>query len=413
MNTDSPDPLFRSLDRLAQQADTDAVPDRMADISRRARQTRQRKLAAGGAGIAVLAAIAAGALIVPDRGTDGTAPDPAGSPSQTPSKAVREDADLSGPLRLRASAVQSGEQAISVRAEVLGTGHSWSSGTEEIGEFGARAVTFAVDGGTPEALFGGSELGAVDCRRGSSTGASQESYGTPSDNAGQSLQVSGYGEHTVKVVASVCGPDGPAELTETLTVKTSRVDYETADELNEDLDGDGEPESIAIDVPAGSAGDPDAAIAVARLSVGDAAPQAVFLPGLGEPVIEGVADLNGDGSDEVVVRKLGGANGDTFSVLNLRAEIPYLVTVTGMGEALILPNSTGVQDAGSADSQVTGLRTREDGSVALSTWFGGDRPTVQDWRISDDQMKPGQNKPAACYPEDPNDSTSLDGCGPR
>jgi hypothetical protein len=53
MNSEERDPIFASLDRLAGLADTDVRGDRMADIHRRVRVTRQRK----GLGVVVAAAL--------------------------------------------------------------------------------------------------------------------------------------------------------------------------------------------------------------------------------------------------------------------------------------------------------------------------------------------------------------------
>ncbi len=60
MNTEARDPILRGLDELAGLTDLVPAPDRMAAITRKARANRRRKVAAGVAGLAIIAAGAVG-----------------------------------------------------------------------------------------------------------------------------------------------------------------------------------------------------------------------------------------------------------------------------------------------------------------------------------------------------------------
>jgi hypothetical protein len=206
MNTDYRDPVSRGLDELAGLADHVAAADRMASITGKARTYRRRKVGAGIAGLAVIAAGTVGAVqLLPGDGSS-AGPGFATDPSTPP--------ETSG-LTIDLTVEPVGPKEVSVVYRIHGTSHAWSSPDDHtpMDDAGPAYTSIKVDGKD----VGGSDGGAIECRPGSPEIPFDETWTEPMG----SVPVSGPGTYTITVEAPYCGADGkvvPNEVSTSVVV---------------------------------------------------------------------------------------------------------------------------------------------------------------------------------------------------
>lgn len=207
MNTDYRDPVSRGLDELAGLAGHVPADDRMAGITGKARTYRRRKVGAGVAGLALIAAGTVGAvqLLPGDGGSDGTG-------FATESSAPPETSGLT--IDLTVDPV--GQEALDVTYRIRGTATAWSEpGTPEPMDYAGPAYTsIKLDGQD----VGGSDGGDMRCRTGAPEIPFDETW--KSDVVGP-VPVPGPGTYTITVEAPYCGADGkivPNEASTSVTV---------------------------------------------------------------------------------------------------------------------------------------------------------------------------------------------------
>lgn len=194
---------------LAELADQSPVADRMPAIAGKARQNRDRKLAAGAAALALVAIAAASALHLFSGGdVTGEAPDPVPQPTMT----MRPDS-----LDIDLTVTQLDRTTLKVLYRIHGTSRAWSSAetpaTLDVG--GPRNTRLLLDG--EEA--GGYDGGAIECRAGSRPIDFDATWGAPD---GLRVTIPGPGTYTLEVLAPSCGVDGqqvPNRVTRTITVR--------------------------------------------------------------------------------------------------------------------------------------------------------------------------------------------------
>ena len=209
MNTEARDPILRGLDELAGLTDLVPVTDRMAGITRKARANRRRKVAAGVAGLAVIAAGAVGTaqLLSDGDASTGTGycegPDP---PPATSGLTIDLTVDPIGP------------KTLGVTYRIHGTATAWSSPDDHqpmdvsgphVHQHPARRP-----GGRRHRRW----RHRVPSRR---TRDRRSTRPGRARQSGMPVQVPGPGTYTVTVEAPYCGADGQVvdnEVSTTVTV---------------------------------------------------------------------------------------------------------------------------------------------------------------------------------------------------
>lgn len=207
MNTEARDPILRGLDELARLTDDDLAADLMAGITRKVRSNRPRRV---GAGVAVLAVIAAGAVGAAQVLADGDSSGPGFAEDPPPPAADGLTIDL--------TVDQVDTTTLSVTYRIHGTSTAWSSPDtgRPMGISGPRSTSIQLDG----VDVSGTDGGDIECR----AGAPQLAYDETFDVALSPVTVPGPGTYTVTVQAPYCGAEGevvPNEVSEAVTVPGS------------------------------------------------------------------------------------------------------------------------------------------------------------------------------------------------
>jgi len=207
MNTEARDPILRGLDELAGLTDLVPAPDRMAAITRKARANRRRKVAAGVAGLAIIAAGAVGTAQLLSDGETSTGPGIAKDPTPPPA--------TSG-LTIDLTVDPTGPRSLGVIYRIHGTATAWSApgNNQPMDVSGPAYTSILLDGQEVT----GTDGGDIVCRAGAPEIAYDETFGEDSSMA---VQVPRPGTHTVTVQAPYCGADGkvvPNEVSTTVAV---------------------------------------------------------------------------------------------------------------------------------------------------------------------------------------------------
>ena len=210
MTTEARDPILRGLDELAGLTDQFPTADRMAGITRKARTNRRRKVAAGVAGLAVIAAGAVGAAHFLTDGDTSTGPGIAKDPTPPPA--------ASG-LTIDLTADPTGPKSLGVSYRIHGTATAWSApgNNQPMDVSGPQYTSILLDGKEVT----GTDGGDIVCRAGAPEIPYDENFGEGSSMA---VEVPGPGTYTVTVQAPYCGADGkvvPNEVSTTVTVPGS------------------------------------------------------------------------------------------------------------------------------------------------------------------------------------------------
>jgi hypothetical protein len=326
--------LHEALDSLARLADHDPAPDRLAGITRKRREQRNRRGAVG-AGVAALAVIATsiGVAAVPrggdaDGGVATTAPTPSPSPQQTLS--VRMRVDPTGEDTYRVSYTLDGT-SLSVRDAETG---------DPIEQGGPLRTRVLLDGKE----IRGTDGGSVEC----DPGGKPEAYDTVFPPAEVTIKP---GDHTVTVEVDYCGPDGSR-----MTARDSQKAYymgvaSVADRARKDLDGDGTIERLTL-VDEGTS---------TALKVSGSVNGTVSVEGADPVFISGASDLDGNGVKEMSVDVEDGILTHTF-----------LVTAVNGAPQVIRPESGSPSLLnGRGDGRFWGSGVFDD---VLTSWVGEDDP---------------------------------------
>ena len=207
MNTEARDPILRGLDELAGLTDQVPVTDRMAGITRKARDNRRRKVAAGVAGLAVIAAGAVGTAQLLSDGDASTGPGFADDPPPTATSGLTIDLTVD-PI---------GPKTLSVEYRIHGTATAWSSPDDQqpMDYSGPSYTSVLLDGRNAT----GSDGGAIECRAGAPEIAFDETW-SGQGGSGMHVRVPGPGTYTVTVEAPYCGADGEVVANEVSTTVT-------------------------------------------------------------------------------------------------------------------------------------------------------------------------------------------------
>ena len=205
MNPEARDPILRGLDELARLSDDDLAIDRMAGITRKARANRRRRV---GAGIAALAVIAAGSVGAAQVLADGDS-------SSGPSIADDPTPPVANGLTIDLTVNQIDVTTLSVTYRIHGTASAWTA--PDNGQYtdvsGPRYTMIQLDGEN----VGGTDGGDIECR----AGAPELAYDETFDVALAPVTVPGPGTYTVSIEAPYCGADGevvPNQVSTTVTV---------------------------------------------------------------------------------------------------------------------------------------------------------------------------------------------------
>jgi len=210
MTTEARDPILRGLDELADLTDLVPAPDRMAGITRKARTNRRRKVAAGVAGLTVIAAGAVGAAQFLSDGDASTGPGIAKDPTQPPLPAING-------LTIDLTVDQIGPKTLGVIYRIHGTATAWSSpdNHQPLDVSGPQYTSVKLDGQE----VSGSDGGDIECRAGAPKIPFDETW--KSGKSGMPVHVPGPGTYTVTVEAPYCGEFGQivdSDYTTTVTV---------------------------------------------------------------------------------------------------------------------------------------------------------------------------------------------------
>lgn len=336
MNAHDHDPIFGSLDRLADLADRDAPGDRMPDIHRRVCVARRRRTA--GAGIAALAVLAGGTALWQVLPGDDKVPPPT-PPRQDLKQTVLIDAVPDAGNHLELSLTIEGTSSAYVDPE---TGDAIPAG--------AQSVVLRVDGERYDRFAGT----GGDCEPGGEVSSYAASY--PARRT-LSVYVDGPGEHTLEVSAPYCADGELVDEPTSVTVVTE-PDPPTVTERDADVDGDGSSDTVRLSVPAETSGADTMRLTVTWAAGGTARldlPYAVYSD-LEEP-----RDLDGDGGAEVVVNGTSGGDSATWWVVReLDGRLVRVPTVDASGaEAELLDWCT---ECGGGPQNVDWVTTlRDDG----------------------------------------------------
>ena len=208
MNTEARDPILRGLDELARLTDDDLGVDRMAGITRKARNNRRRRV---GAAVAALAVIAAGTVGAAQLLGDGDSSSGPGFAEDPPPPAA------SG-LTIDLTVDQIDTTQLSVTYRIHGTATAWSAADtrQSTNESGPRYTSIQLDGKD----VSGTDGGDIECR----AGAPEVAYDETFDVTLEPVTIPGPGTYTVTIQAPYCGADGkvvPNEVSETVTVPDS------------------------------------------------------------------------------------------------------------------------------------------------------------------------------------------------
>ncbi len=208
MNTEARDPILRGLDELADLTDLVPATDRMAGITRKARTNRRRKVAAGVAGLAVIAAGAVGAAQLLSDGDASTGPGIAKDPTPPPA--------ASG-LTIDMTVDQIGPKTLGVSYRIHGASHAWSdpADNQPMDVSGPSYTSILLN----HRNVGGSDGGAIACRPGAPELAFDETW-RGEDESGVHVKVPGPGTYTVTVEAPYCGAAGQVVANDVATTVT-------------------------------------------------------------------------------------------------------------------------------------------------------------------------------------------------
>lgn len=282
MSTDKRDPIFESLDRLADLADLPGSTDRLPDIARRVRVARRRRQVGL---VAATALLAAGGVGLWQNLPVGHGEPPVVPAGPAPAQRVTLDVTPADPHLLR----------ISFR--VTGTSTAYADGAtgDPTSIAGPRSTTVSVDGRVVDR----SDAGDLDCR----PGGALTDYSQDYPAAGVlTVPVSSGERHTVVVDAPYCSEGDLVKSSATVVVAARGVAYTSFDKLRADLDGDGEPETVEVLVP------DDVTVETQRLRVrwGTGESTVASLPNTMETSLLDPRDLDGDGDLEVLLQGGGG-----------------------------------------------------------------------------------------------------------
>jgi hypothetical protein len=209
MTNETRDPIFQSLDDLAGLADHSSPTDRMSGITRRARTNRHRKVGAGVAGLAVLAAGTVGVLQLLPGDDSSSAPGIAteGPPTPPPADGLAID--------LTVDPIDS--TTLDVTYRIHGTATAWSdSETHKPFDISGPAYTGVL---LDRQNVGGSDGGEMDCRPGAPLVPYDETWGgTAKNSLPMQVEVPGPGTYEITVEAPYCGADGKIVPNETSTI---------------------------------------------------------------------------------------------------------------------------------------------------------------------------------------------------
>ncbi len=281
MNAEHNDPIFNSLDRLAGLADDDVVGDRMSDIRRRVRVTRQRRMA--GAGVAAAAVLAAGFGL-----------------SQLVAKPAEIQPALPGPdvdqvVAIDAKAVYS--DLIRLRVIVEGKSTSYTDAAGDSVPAGPLNFQIVVDGEVVKET----KAADVTCEKGGEVSLYDVSYPAKKGRF-LTATVSGPGEHTIEVRAPYCADGHLIDEPSTHTVTTVEGEPIVREEKTADVDGDGQDDTIQVVSPA--EGELGAWDLVVQRSDGTTISEP--LPEESEWSLQDPQDLDVDGTAEIIVTGGGG-----------------------------------------------------------------------------------------------------------
>jgi hypothetical protein len=282
MNTHQRDPLVDQLDRLAQIADNDLVPDRIPGIQRRVRQARLLKV---GVALAAASVVAVGGVGV---WQGMTAPDD-GQPLSP---------DLSQSIELRADPQGNGRIAIRFTVSGEATVFFDSVTGERLDYAGPTSTLVRVDGETVSETAAPESL---ECRSGHNSAPYSEAF---HDTDPLVVPAIFRGEHRVVVRVTYCA-DGQILETVARTTVVTEGEPTIVDRLKPDLDGDGVYEFVTLTQPADPAAD-----LILEVTWGDGSSQSATLANTMERRLE-TADLDGDGDQEIVVVGGGGETSET------------------------------------------------------------------------------------------------------
>lgn len=282
MSAGERDPIFDTLDRLAGLADAGPSGDRMPDIRRRVQLARRRRTAALGAAVVALVVVGVWQLL-PGRGAT---PLPA-PPHQQYHQQIHVDARTDS----------AGGVSLTVIVEGTSTGYVGTGSTAAL-PAGPQSVLVLLDGRPLRDLGGRGGL----CRP--SGEASTYSLNYP---ARRELRFSAgaAGTHTIEVRAPYCADGELVDDTVTTEITTAPdpVDPPTVSDITADVDGDGAPDSVRLTVPAETAAGGTMTVDATWSSGGSGS---IELPRNEYAELGRAVDLDGDGSDEVIVAMSGG-----------------------------------------------------------------------------------------------------------
>jgi hypothetical protein len=316
MNTEQRDPIFESLDQLAGIADTDVAGDRMPDIQRRVRVSRQRK----GAGVLAAAAVLAVAGVAVWQGlpNESSAPPVTPPPATTPWQKITIDAEAQDTNHLQISYTINGES----------TAYSDAETGEPIDVAGPAYTELIVDGDSVT----GSDGSAMDCKPGGALTPYTLEF--PGDGPAV-VDVFGAGEHTVVVKAPYCADGEIVMDIQRVVVTTVATGSTIGDQLRTDLDGDGANEIVRIRVPNDINSDQEL-----QVTWGTGETTSAPLPNTMEYGILDPSDLDGDGDLELVVNGGGGETSLYWVFQATTGTVEQVKSVDASGKELAL-TSTG------------------------------------------------------------------------
>jgi hypothetical protein len=311
---DQQDSIFESLDRLAAVADTDYVGDRMPDIERRVRASRQRK---GLATVAVASVLAVGGVGIWHGLPGDNAAPPVHQPIVTPWQKVSVNAVTDGSRRIQISYSVTGKS----------TTYTDPESGQHLRYAGPRTITVLVDG----KVVRRSGEQALSCARGGRLTSYAREFGRQEPF---SVPVT-PGRHTVVVQAPYCADGVLRPSADSAVVTTIGTHYTVFDTRRADLDGDGVDEVLRVLTPKDAEADQQL-----QVTWGTGEKTSASFPNTMETTLEDPLDLDQDGRLEVV---LSGGGGDVtiYSVYVARpAALDKVTTLDDTGKALPLESSS-------------------------------------------------------------------------